>query len=197
MEDKRVVKTKQNLKQTMISLLARLPFEKITVSALCREGMTSRITFYTHYDDKYALAEDMFRGYVDEAVQDYYRLQAENNPSRDALHGYYNMLDCILNLYYNNNSFFAWASPDRNPYLYSAFYHHIFDNVDDYIKRHSRQMPSKYPSRQTAALLCNGLWGVINECYTGGISRTGMRRTLHSMFHDILTSGLFQKSNEF
>jgi len=194
MEDKRIIKTKQNLKRTMIQLLSRVPFEKVTVCELCRTGMTSRITFYTHYDDKYALVEDMFRDYIDEAVRDYHRLQAENNPSHTALQGYYNMLDCILNLYYNNLAFFSRTSPERNPYLYSAFYHHIFCNVDEYIRRHSRQMAAKYPSRQTAALLCNGLWGVINECYASGTSRTDMRRDIRSMFHDILVSPLFHQN---
>lgn len=197
MEDKRITKTKQNLKQTMIRLLAQSPFEKITVSALCRESMTSRITFYTHYDDKYALAEDMFVDYVNEAIQDYHRLQKENNPARSALYGYYNMLDCILNLYYNNLSFFECTAPERNPYLYSAFYRHIFENVEYYIERHSSQVAAKYPARQTAALLCNGLWGVINECYAEQLSRASIRNTLRSMLHALLTSSLFSAGAPF
>ena len=64
MEDKRVIKTKRNLKRTMIEMICDMPFEKITVSELCRLGETSRITFYTHYDDKYDLAEEIFGDYV-------------------------------------------------------------------------------------------------------------------------------------
>jgi hypothetical protein len=30
-EDKRIIKTKRNLKETMVSLLRRIPFEKINV----------------------------------------------------------------------------------------------------------------------------------------------------------------------
>ena len=36
MEDKRVIKTKRNLKRTMIEMICDMPFEKITVSELCR-----------------------------------------------------------------------------------------------------------------------------------------------------------------
>jgi hypothetical protein len=56
-------------------------------------------------------------------------------------------------------------------------------------------MASNYPSRQTAALLCNGLWGVINECYASGTPREDMRKDIRSMFHDILVSPLFSKKN--
>lgn len=191
MEDKRVIKTKRNLKKTMIEMLGHIPFEKISVSELCRIGETSRITFYTHYDDKYDLAEDIFSDYVKEAVADYYRLQEQNNPNRLALFGYYNMLDCILNLYSRNRKLFAMISSERNPYLYSAFYQHIFRSVYDYIIRHSAQMSPKYPPRQMAALICNGLWGVITECCTREGDFEAVRGNIMSMFNDILQSDIF------
>ena len=34
--DKRVVKTKRTIKRTLVELLATMPFEKITVTELCR-----------------------------------------------------------------------------------------------------------------------------------------------------------------
>lgn len=191
MEDKRIIKTKRNIKETMIRLLQTTSFEKITVTQLCKEGETSRITFYTYYEDKYALIEEMFSGYVEEAVADYYQLQAANNPKREALYGYYHMLECILNLYARHNAFFIQATPDRNPYLYSAFFHHIFASVENYIISHSKYLKPQYSSRQTAALLCNGLWGVINECYSISDNLTELRENVMAMYRDILRSDLF------
>ena len=191
MEDKRVIKTKRNLKKTMLNMLCKMPFEKISVSELCRLGETSRITFYTHYDDKYDLIEEIFSDYVKEAVADYYHLQEQNNPNRLALFGYYNMLDCILNLYSRNRTIFAMISSERNTYLYSAFYQHIFRNVYDYIIRHNAQMRPKYPPRQMAALICNGLWGVITECCTREGDFESVRGNIMSMFNDILQSDIF------
>lgn len=95
-EDKRVAKTKRNLKETMIELLQEMPFEKITVTELCRRGETSRITFYTYYEDKYALVNEMFADYIQEADQNYHDLQARNNPGGDGFIGYENLLECIL-----------------------------------------------------------------------------------------------------
>ena len=194
MEDKRTIKTKRNLKATLIQLLNALPFERITVSGLCRVAQTSRITFYTYYEDKYALAEELFDDFIREAVADYNRLQDTNNIKKDAIQGYYNMLDCILNLYYNHLDFFSVMAPQKNPYLYSSFYHDIFQSVESYVEQHKGKMPPKYSFRQTAALLCNGLWGVINECYDGRTPQGKLRRDVKEMYHDILVSNLFQSS---
>ncbi len=43
--DKRVVKTKRTIKRTLVELLATMPFEKITVTEMCRAADVRRITF--------------------------------------------------------------------------------------------------------------------------------------------------------
>ena len=67
MEDKRITKTKRNIKATLTDILQEMPFEKISVAEICRRGDISRITFYAHYEDKYALAEEIFSDHMQEA----------------------------------------------------------------------------------------------------------------------------------
>lgn len=191
MEDKRIIKTKKNIKLTLIELLQKMSFEKITVSEICRVGETSRITFYTHYDDKYSLVDEMFRDYIKEATDDYHNLQTKNNPENNARKGYDNLLECILNLYYHNASFFSQTTPAKNPYLYSAFFQHVFENVEDYLNRHNQQIKTKYSSRQTAAFMCNGLGGVIDECFLPDTKREVVCENIRGMYRDILESPLF------
>ena len=88
MEDKRITKTKRNIKATLTALLQEMPFEKISVAEICRRGDISRITFYAHYEDKYALAEEIFSDHVQEAQDKYHMLQAENNPKNNGFIGY-------------------------------------------------------------------------------------------------------------
>ena len=87
MEDKRIIKTRRNIKSTMIRILQTKPFEKITVSELCREGQISRITFYTYYDDKYALIDEMVADYIREADADYHRSNSRITPPATAPKG--------------------------------------------------------------------------------------------------------------
>ena len=58
MEDRRVIKTKKNLKATLIEMMGEISFEQISITELCKRAEISRITFYAHYSDKYALADD-------------------------------------------------------------------------------------------------------------------------------------------
>lgn len=54
-EDLRVVKTHKALINAFYTLLCIRSFEKITVNDLCEEALISRVTFYAHFNDKYAL----------------------------------------------------------------------------------------------------------------------------------------------
>ena len=45
MEDKRIIRTKHNLKDAMIRMLSIEDFEHISVTELCKEAKVSRITF--------------------------------------------------------------------------------------------------------------------------------------------------------
>ena len=55
MADIRVENTRNNLKSTMLELLKTTPIDKLTVSEICKHANINRVTFYSHYKDKYQL----------------------------------------------------------------------------------------------------------------------------------------------
>ncbi|GGP16903.1 TetR-like C-terminal domain-containing protein [Oceanobacillus neutriphilus] len=55
--DLRVVKTKQLLKETLLSLLEKIEFEEITIKKLTERAQINRSTFYAHFYDKFDLLE--------------------------------------------------------------------------------------------------------------------------------------------
>ncbi|MBQ8137327.1 MAG: TetR/AcrR family transcriptional regulator, partial [Clostridia bacterium] len=61
MDDKRITRTKRNLKNTLKKLMRRKPYADITVTELCKDAETSRITFYAHYNGKNDLADELVR----------------------------------------------------------------------------------------------------------------------------------------
>ncbi len=189
--DKRIIKTKRNLKETLIKLIKEKPFEKINVTNLCKLAQTSRITFYTYYEDKYALLEELFQDFTDETVAKYHALQAKNNPDKNTLKGYFNMLESIMSLYENNRDILKHTSQDKNPYLFSSFYHRVYRNVENYITKHESQLKSKYPASMTATMLCTGLLGVLNECYRSEHSIKNLLPYIRDMYKDLLMSNLF------
>lgn len=69
-QDMRVIKTRRALKQALIELLKRETFEKITISELCEEAFVNRVTFYSHYQDKYELFQDYIDDIKNEIVEE-------------------------------------------------------------------------------------------------------------------------------
>ena len=57
--DLRIRKTEAAIKNAFIELRAKKPLEKITVKELCGLAMINKSTFYSHYEDIYALSEAM------------------------------------------------------------------------------------------------------------------------------------------
>ena len=55
--DLRIQKTEQAIRNAFIELRAKKPLEKITVKELCELALINKSTFYTHYEDIYALSE--------------------------------------------------------------------------------------------------------------------------------------------
>ena len=192
MEDKRITKTKRNIKATLTDILQEMPFEKISVAEICRRGDISRITFYAHYEDKYDLAEEIFSDHVQEAYDKYHALQAENNPEDNGFVGYQNLLEAILSLYYDNYAFFSHTTSNENPYLFSAYFNRMYISVDDYLRRHTFLKP-RFSFHQTAAFICNGLFGVVNSCLADHLSEAETRDVVRGIYAVLLNSDMFEK----
>ena len=63
-EDLRVIKTKDNIKKSMLHLLKKYEFKDITMSMLVDECRINKTTFYRHYSDKYDLIEKISKDYI-------------------------------------------------------------------------------------------------------------------------------------
>ena len=65
-QDPRTVQTKVLIKQTLLDMMKKTAFEKITVSELCKIAEINRGTFYLHYCDLWAVLEEL----EEEALQE-------------------------------------------------------------------------------------------------------------------------------
>lgn len=54
-KDLRVKRTYKLLSESLLELMKKMPFEKITITDICNNAMVHRTTFYTHFTDKYDL----------------------------------------------------------------------------------------------------------------------------------------------
>ena len=64
--DLRVLKTKEALHESLISLLKERPLESISITGICKAAKINRGTFYQHYGK----VEDLFEEYFKEIMKD-------------------------------------------------------------------------------------------------------------------------------
>ena len=57
--DRRTVMTKGMIKDALLELLHNTPYEKITVTALCKQSEITRATFYLHYNNIDAVLDEL------------------------------------------------------------------------------------------------------------------------------------------
>ena len=108
-EDKRVIKTKRDLRNSLASLLKKNPYAKITVCDICEEAQINRMTFYKHYMDKADLLNDIFnfdRVFVSdlEKLKIAYEVMRDLE-SRDDIKGLKNAVTSVKNLIANDIAF--------------------------------------------------------------------------------------------
>ena len=190
MEDRRIMKTKKALKTALIELLDKQDFEHVSITELCRKADVSRITFYSHYNDKYALLDDIFEDMLSAGKADYYRRQKENNPRGHLVAGYVNMLDCILEIYFDRYDFFRHTDPEKNPYISSRFYSIVLETVELHTDHVRRRLQLKYSPKKIAGFVCFGMFGFINECRLENTPLEQIWKEAEKLLTDILRSGV-------
>ena len=62
--DRRTLYTRRAVKDAMLELLEKQPYEKLTVAALCRQAEVTRSTFYLHYQS----LDEVLNELLDEAL---------------------------------------------------------------------------------------------------------------------------------
>ncbi|MDE6957481.1 MAG: TetR/AcrR family transcriptional regulator [Lachnospiraceae bacterium] len=190
MEDKRIRKTKKNLKSTLILMLNEMSFESISITELCKRADISRITFYTHYSDKYALIDDIFLDMIHTGTEIHHHLQTENNPQHLLVQSYCNVLHCIMELYYSNYDFFRHTKPEKNPYLAFSFYNHVLKTIENYTTKKTQNFRLKYSAKKIAGFLCYGMVGFINESHSENVPLEQIKEEATSLLTGLLASDI-------
>ncbi|MGN0519918.1 MAG: TetR/AcrR family transcriptional regulator [Candidatus Fimenecus sp.] len=102
--NKRFYDTEIRMNATLLSLMQKYPFEKITVRMICQEANVNRSTFYAHYMDLYDMLDKM-------SVRLLEMLYAEI----DSMERQVNMGRVVMMLFLSHI--------EQHKYFYSVFFH--------------------------------------------------------------------------
>ena len=190
MSDLRIKKTKSVLKSTLISMLNEKSFEKINVTDICNKANISRITFYSHYNDKFSIIDEIIEEYTAIAKIIFQKKQIENNKKNNSVQSYCNILDTILELFEKYPNFFQNITPDKNPYLSLILYNRVLKTVELHTIEESHTHKLKYTPRQITGFLCYGLAGFINESENENINKDKIREQAKRILTDTVRSSV-------
>ena len=160
-EDRRIGKSKDKMKSALMKLLVKKPMGDITVIQICLAANVTRLTFYKYYEDKFALAEEMFRDMAAVTDKRFRELQEANNADHDPALSYCNLLDCIVDLFYTKNPMLPFSLRRENLNLYLAFSQYLSKSIVDL--EAGENVTFAYPPQMIGDFLCDGLWGFICE----------------------------------
>ena len=173
--DKRIAKTKKALKDTLRRLLRIKPLSSITVTELCKDADTSRITFYSHYNDKNALMDEMVRDMVSEAVDRYLYLQKENAAAGDPGKPAENLVDAMLDALARNNELFLSLDPRDSSDVYNAFFSQLVPAVEHFLDQAVPGKRNRGELKRYAVFLCSGLRDFLWECHAQEMDGAALR----------------------
>ena len=78
--DPRIKRTRQLLQQALLDLMGETSFEAITVKEIAERATLNRVTFYAHFQDKYALLEYTVRQMIRQQLRGQVPEGAPYNP---------------------------------------------------------------------------------------------------------------------
>ncbi|MGI5988772.1 MAG: TetR/AcrR family transcriptional regulator [Lachnospiraceae bacterium] len=185
--DKRIYKTKKGLREALKSLLAEKPFDKINVTEICRRSQTSRVTFYTYYNDKYDLLDDMYKSLADDAQEIFIRLQEKNNQEESFEKSVQNILDTLLS--FENNPAFSSANMVIERDIIPIYHDFLLECIKRFEIKYPEHMQTRYPIDALNSFFAAGMWGFIHS-HPGPATEDDIREA-RVLLTDLVNSNIF------
>lgn len=157
-EDKRVIKTKRDLRNALGDLLKKKSYSKITVCDICEEAQINRMTFYKHYMDKSDLLNDVFN--FDRILyNDFAKLKSGDAKCQE-------IIDCALPIVER----IATECLDKKEII-KAMYEDDFDVIGDVVYKAIRKVTEEIFNIYLLKHKCKYDGGLICEFLTGGATK--------------------------
>jgi len=191
MTDKRILKTRQALKSTLIDMMKSQPFQKIRVKDLCEQANTSKLTFYTHYDDKYALLQDVAFDMEQEVMEKYMELKEQDVSENDIVQHNRHLLQAILYVRDKYKQVFDLAKKEKSYSFFMFFCEELINAFSDKDRFLIDIVKMKYPPFEISAFLIAGMWGYTYAAKKNNVSETLLHEQLIDLATDLSKSNIF------
>ena len=158
--DLRVIKTKKNIYEGLLSLMKERPFEEIKVSDICNEALTNRSTFYDHFSDKYELLDAL----INDLEKDLVEKLEENGNSESAKEYYMKMIQIFFeHISSNINVYSSILKKNHNSIVMDMIASAIYKDVEIHIKNSNKLLTTEIPVEIISKFYVNAVTNVCLE----------------------------------
>lgn len=158
--DKRIVRTKRLLRRSLLELISREAYDKITVTKICLNAGIGRGTFYTYYSDKNILLVDCFKEMRENAKSYFHQLQLSNNKANDLIPAVYNLIEAMQ--YTSSKISDKRNMLMANGYIQSEYFRYVNDMMVYFEDLYNDVLSLRYDRERLNAFLSLGMWGFMN-----------------------------------
>ena len=194
-EDMRTKRTKKALKKAISLLILEESIEAISVTDICKKADINRVTFYTHYEDKYALLHELLHDIIqliDRENQIYY----QQNKTGDILLDYTNTIShSIYKICFENKVFIKALSNQENLIFTKMVEEIIVKEGIKHVNVINNLVEYMFPNEFIIQFLLGGFSKLIFEYALNetGITEKEFFNYFSNLFYSLLKSEIFFK----
>lgn len=134
-KDLRVIKTRNALFNSLITLLKGKSFEELKVSDICENALVNRSTFYSHYQDKYELVMD----FINNMENNISKELEKNNNIFNTKEYYIEMIKLIMNYIDDNKEIYnGILNNNKNSIFFDIISNSIEKDIEYRIKNNTK-----------------------------------------------------------
>ena len=194
-EDTRITRSKRDLRNAFMELIKSQPFEKISVTDICKKAMINKMTFYKHYQDKYALLDDCIKAIAENVYFNCVKngdidKRLNDNPTDF----FVDLLNVIMNECYSKKEILLSLVYGNNTSLRFVVENCCKNIVEQLINKLAQSYDFKYPTTVITNFITGGFASVITECLiVPSFSIEKFIEYSRLFFNDLLSSKLITK----
>ena len=160
--DLRIIKTKKSIYDAFISLMSEKTFEEIKVSEICERALINRSTFYSHFDDKFTLFDNLISDMKNNLLGELSKKEITD----DTKEYYMDIIKILLDEIDNNKDIYvASLINNRNSIAMDMIYTTLKEDLKIKTKNHKE---GKIPNEFLASFYIGGIYIACMEWIKGG-----------------------------
>ena len=194
-EDMRTKRTKKALKKALTELMIIDSIEKISVTDICVKAEINRVTFYTHYNDKYELLHELLSDIcdlIDRENQIYY----QKHKTGDLIADYTSMIShSIYKICFQNKELINSLNHNADPIFEKMIEEIIIKEGIKTINLLKDKLDIYYPNRFIIEFLIGGFKKLVFEYALTEQNLTEKEFFMYfdKLFYSLLKSEIFFK----